>query len=90
MSKQDDLTPILHALQDGKTRATYGAVAEQIGAVPMFLMSGRPRDPLHSWVVNKESGMPTKYAEDQMHPDLLTNSSVIQTANELATYLRDR
>ena len=71
-------------------RATYGAVAERIGAVPMFLMSGRPRDPLHSWVVNKESEMPSKYAEDQMHPDLLSNSSVIQTADELAAYLKNR
>lgn len=90
MSKHDDLTPILHALQDGKTRATYGAVAEQIGAVPMFLMNGRPRNPLHSWVVSKQTGMPSGYTEDERHIDLLENSRVIQDADELAGYLDGR
>lgn len=86
----DPLTEILFALQDARQRATYGAVAGALGAVPYFLMSGRPRDPLHSWVVSKASGRPTHYPDDAVHPDLLVRDRVIDTASDLEAWLEAR
>ena len=89
MSEPDDLTPILIALERAKTRATYGAIAKRLNAVPFFLMSGRPRDPLHSWVVSAQTGLPTGYGPDETHTDLLANERVLRTADDLAAFLTD-
>ena len=77
----DSLTPILYALQDARRRATYGAVAGAVGVPAMFVMRGRPRDPLHSWVVNARTGRPTGYTDDQTHADLLAHDAVIRDAD---------
>ncbi len=87
MPKPDDLMRILVALEAGRRRATYGAVAGLLGVPAMFLMNGRPRDPLHSWVVSKRTAMPTGYAPDQQHSDLLRHDHVLQTSDELTAYL---
>jgi hypothetical protein len=78
-----DLTDVLIRLQEERLRATYGAVAGYIGGNPLYLMQDRPRDPLHSWVVNKKTGDPTKYREDQKHPELYQNDRVLQTPSEV-------
>lgn len=87
MPELDDLTHVLLTLERAKRRATYGAVAGHLGATPRFLMNGRPRDPLHSWVVSKATGHPTGYAEANSHADLFAHDRVIETPGELATLL---
>ena len=83
----DDLTNLLHQLQDARQRATYGAVAGVVNAVPMFLMSNRPRNHLHSWVVNAQTGLPTHYEPEDMHPDMLATDRVLKTEEELREWL---
>jgi len=81
------ISDVLLALQENKTRATYGAVAQVVGATAFSVMSGCPRDPLHSWVVNKLTGDPTKYRHDQKHPDLYKNDRVIESPDTLESLL---
>ena len=83
----DPLTPILYALQERRQRATYGAVAEVVGLPALFLMRGRPRDPIHSWVVNARTGLPTGYTDDATHPDLLAHDRVVHDADALRALL---
>ena len=45
-------------------------------------MNGCPHDDLHSWVVNAETGQPTDFGEDQMHPQLTVNAHVINNRAE--------
>ena len=85
----DPLTDVLLALDAAKQRATYGAVAGHLDVPPMFLMRDRPRDPLHSWVVNKQTGLPSGYPDDAVHLDLLRHARVLRSADEIAALLRD-
>lgn len=85
----DPLTPLLYRLQDLRQRATYGAVAGVLDRPAWFLMRGRPRDPLHSWVVNARTGRPTGYAPDQEHAGLLDRSHVVHDADELRGLLEE-
>ena len=78
---------ILDALSRGHQRATYGAVAAVVGASPRTLMSGRDRDPRHSWVVRRQTGLPTGYEDDQLHPQLLQSDHVIESREELLKWL---
>ncbi len=87
MPELDDLTHLLLTLEQGRMRATYGAVAARLGVPAMFVMNGRPRDPLHSWVVSKRTGLPTGYTEGQQHPELLRHDRVIETEEALDAYL---
>ena len=89
-SDADPLTDLLHRLQHGRQRATYGAVAGVLNAVPMYVMSGRPRNALHSWVVNAQTGLPSKYGPDETHADLLAHDRVLRTADELRAWLAGR
>lgn len=90
MDSPDDLTPLLHRLQDARTRATYGAVAGVVGGTAQSVMKGRPRNPLHSWVVNKQTKRPTHYVGAEHHPNLFENARVIQSADDLAAFLDAR
>ena len=83
----DALTAILVRLQDARQRATYGAVAGVLNAVPLYVMSGRPRNPLHSWVVSAKTGLPSKYAPDEQHADLLAHDRVLSSADDLRAWL---
>jgi len=56
----------------------------------MFLRRGRPRDPLHPWVVNKQSGLPSGYPEDACHQDLRLNSRIIRDVGELRSFVEQR
>ena len=78
---------ILDALSRGHQRATYGAVAAVVGASPRTLMSGRERDHRHSWVVRRQTGLPTGYEDDQLHPQLLRSDHVIESRDELEKWL---
>ncbi len=78
---------ILDALSHGHQRATYGAVAAVVGASPRTLMSGRERDPRHSWVVRRQTGLPTGYEDDQLHPQLLQSDHVIESREELLKWM---
>jgi hypothetical protein len=85
-----DLDLILAALNQYQQRATYSAVAALVGQPPRILMRSRPRQPEASWVVSKTTGRPTGYTDADIHPSLTSNATVIQTQDELASWLRDR
>lgn len=84
----DPLSAVLFALDAAKQRATYGAVAGHLGVPAMFLMKDCPRDPLHSWVVNGQTELPSGYPDDAVHLDLLRHARVLRTAEEIAALLR--
>ena len=87
-----DLTidEILNALDDGRQRATYGAVAALLGTSPRTLMVGRQRDQRHSWVVSRKTGEPTGYSPEQIHPDLREKPEIFETKEGLEQYLAAR
>lgn len=81
---------ILDELDTARQRATYGAVAAVVGVSPRGLMSGRERSQRHSWVVNLRTGLPTDYAEELMHPELASNSTILKTKDDLTAWLASR
>ncbi len=81
---------ILEALNDARQRATYGAVATVVGSSPRALMAGRQRNQRHSWVVNLKTGLPTDYADELMHPALVSNDTIIKTKEDLVSWLASR
>ena len=78
------LEEILRYLNDQQVRATYGAVAEVLGAIPRS-MGARlgPHRPQASWIVNSVNGLPTDYSEADWHPALLSNADIITTGRTL-------
>lgn len=82
-----DLDVVLAALNEHRQRATYSAVAALLGQSPRVLMHSRARERANSWIVSKTSGKPTGYEEADLHPELMANASVIQTREELASWL---
>jgi hypothetical protein len=50
-------------------------------------MQGYERNWLHSWVVNQDTGLPSKYHELQLHPNLQERERVLSTGKELADWL---
>jgi len=84
---QHTLDQILDALHGKHQRATYGAVAAAVGSSPRTLMKGRERDQRHSWVVSRQSGQPTGYEPEQLHPALVASDQVIETREELEKWL---
>ena len=84
---QERLDEILDLLNRHQQRATYGAVGAIIGRPAAFLMGGRPRNHRHSWIVNQETGLPTGYAETEMHPALRTHEQVLVTSEKLESWL---
>jgi alkylated DNA nucleotide flippase Atl1 len=80
----DKVTRVLTVLQLEKTRCTYGALAEYIGATPRDVSKFlTPKRAEASWVVNKKSGLPTGYEAYQLHPDLQSSDKVIDQAADL-------
>ena len=95
------LDGIVHQLDAHKQRATYGAVAELVGALPRGLMTGRPKTPTCSWVVAATSGtesrrgFPTGYSVNQIHPDCYrqicdADDNIIESAEDLREWLLGR
>ena len=79
---------LLDALAEHRQRATYGAVGELLDRPPLFLMQGRPRDFRHSWIVAKDSGLPSGYSAEERDPHLLDRDEVLKSGSELEFWLR--
>jgi hypothetical protein len=74
------LSEIVDFLNSEQVRATYGAVAGLLGVVPrgMGAQLG-PHTQERSWIVNAETGLPTDYSREEMHPALLRTDEVIDS-----------
>lgn len=87
---QLDLDQVIAALNQHHQRATYSAVAGLLDQSPRLLMRSRPREQGNSWIVSKTTGKPTGYTDTDVHPQLMANESVLETRDDLATWLRSR
>ena len=83
------LEEIVDLLDRHGRRATYGAVAAVLGHSPRSLLRGRERGRRFSWIVNRETGMPTGYSEELIDPRLKESGPVIVTDGELRTWLEN-
>jgi len=79
------LSEILDFLNERKMRAYYGALAGVLQVSPRSVgtMLGE-HSQRASWVVAKESNMPTDYEAENRHPDLQRTSLIIQTPSALS------
>jgi hypothetical protein len=84
--KQENLLRLIAALEKHSQRATYTAVAGVVELSPLSVMRGLVKSPHCSWVVSKQNHEPTGYSKNQWHPQLKSNSSVISSAAELASW----
>ena len=81
---------ILRCLNDHKTRATYGAVGGLLGiSAPSAGQKLGDRRPFASWVVRADTGLPSWYCPDQIHPHLCANGHIIVDSSELQELLAD-
>lgn len=83
------LESILEQLGTFHQRATYGAVAAVVNSSPRSLMMGRERNTSSSWIVNRNTGKPTGYGEDQLHPQIAEREQILDTSESLRTWLND-
>ena len=81
------LDQIIDLLDQRGQRATYGAVARLVGHTPRSLLKGRDRGRRYSWIVNRESGLPTGYTDEQIDPRLRESGPVISDDAELRRWL---
>ena len=84
------LDEIVDLLDQHGQRATYGAVAAVVGHSPRSLLKGRERGRRFSWIVNRETGLPSGYAEDQIDPRLPASGPVLANHAELQAALERR
>jgi hypothetical protein len=68
-------------------RATYGAVGAVVGRLARSVMSGRVKEPRNSWVVSKQTGLPTRYSPAQTDPRLTNGKPPLDTEQELRRWL---
>lgn len=83
------LDTILDQLNAYHQRATYGAVAGVVDSSPRSLMTGRDRDQRSSWVVSRDSGQPSGYAEEKKHGALTERERILSSPEALRVWLRD-
>jgi len=83
------LDSIIEQLDRFHQRATYGAVAAVVDTSPRSLMAGRERNPRSSWVVSRQTGVPTGYAEDQIHPFLMERETVLSNPEALRHWMEN-
>ncbi|HKV75547.1 MAG TPA: hypothetical protein VJN95_13585 [Gemmatimonadales bacterium] len=81
------LKQTLELLHRYHQRATYGAVADLVGRTPQTVLQGCPRNWLHSWVVNQQTGEPTAYPAGLIHPALREHPEILRTGSALAAWL---
>ena len=81
------LDDIVDLLDHHGQRATYGAVAALLGHSPRSLLRGQERGRRFSWIVNRGTGLPTGYQDNQIDPRLKDSGPVLATAAELQTWL---
>ena len=77
----------LELLHRHHQRATYGALAEVIGRTPQTVLQGCPRNWLHSWVVNQQTGEPSGFPSGKIHPALTEHAEILRTGEALAAWL---
>lgn len=81
---------ILRCLNEQKMRATYGAVGDLLGvSAPSAGRKLGDRRPLASWVVRANTGLPSWYCPDQIHPHLCAHRHIIVDSGELQELLAD-
>lgn len=78
------LEAILDFLNSQQIRATYGAVADCLDAIPraMGAMLG-DKGPRQSFVVAADTELPSGYADAEKHPALESHPEIIRTCEEL-------
>ena len=81
------LDEIVDLLDRHGQRATYGAVAAVLGHSPRSLLKGRDRGRKFSWIVNRVTGLPTGYQDEQIDPRLKDSGPVISTDGDLRKWL---
>jgi hypothetical protein len=84
MSTVDEVVSVLDRFRQ---RATYKAVGAVVGRPAQSVMSGRPHSRLDSWVVQKQTHMPTGYLPHEIHPELRHRTRVITSGADLASWL---
>ena len=87
MPDQPTLEQVVDFLDRRQLRATYGAVAAVVGRPATFLMSGIPRAPRYSWIVNQKTLLPTGYTDEEKHPALTKKSFVFRDERELRSWM---
>ena len=78
---------ICETLERFHQRATYGAVAGLVGQPAQSVMQPYRRSWRYSWVVNSDTGQPSRYHDLQKHPKLLERDRILSTGDELASWL---
>jgi len=82
------LAEIIQFLNDQLVRATYGAVADVLGVIPISMgarLGSHRREA--SWIVSAEDGLPTDYDDEEMHPALRRTNEIITTGADLTSRL---
>jgi hypothetical protein len=79
-----DLPEILRFLNEEQVRVTYGAVGEVLGVIPRAMGTRLgPHTRERSWIVSADTGLPTGYSQDDMHPSLFRANEIISSGTEL-------
>lgn len=78
---------VIEQLARHRHRATYGAVAGVVGGLARSVMGRHPRTQRNSWVVSASTGLPTAYLPQDIDPQLLSQSHVINSADALREWL---
>lgn len=52
-------------------------------------MQGHRKDWRHSWVVNKDTGLPSEYPKGLIHPAIQERDEVLDTEAALQAWLRE-
>lgn len=81
------LDEIVDRLDRHGQRATYGAVAQLLGRSPRGLLRDRERARKFTWIVNRGTGLPSGYADDQIDPRVPGSGPVLATGAELRAWL---
>src|SRR5215207_7346584 len=84
------LEQITLKLQSHLQPATYGAVGGLLGVPYRSLMTGRPKNHQNSWIVSKETRLPSGYQPDEIDPVLietLKHTAVIDTPEDFEAWL---
>ena len=85
--REHTIDSILDQLETFHQRATYGAVAGVVDSSPRSLMIGRERNQQSSWIVSRQTGLPTGYTPEQTHPELAERERILATPEELRAWL---
>jgi hypothetical protein len=83
------LDEVVDLLVKYQQRATYGAVAAVVGGSPRSLLQGRPRDRRYSWIVNRDTGLPTGYDNSLVDPQIHARDVILDTEPDLRDWLDD-